>query len=61
MIHAYLFVTRNYFDRDDHGDEFKKHMRRINEKGMAITHIQITYSTLPNHNLPHISRWGGVL
>lgn len=33
MIHAYLFVTHNYFDRDDHGTEFKKHMRRINEKG----------------------------
>ena len=33
MIHAYLFVTRNYFDRDDHGDEFKKHMNRINRAG----------------------------
>ena len=33
MIHAYLFVTRNYFDHDDHGDEFKKHMNRINRAG----------------------------
>ncbi|KAL0266826.1 UNVERIFIED_CONTAM: hypothetical protein PYX00_009265 [Menopon gallinae] len=38
MIHAYLFVTRNYKDRDDHGPEFHKHMYRINkEAGTNIT------------------------
>ncbi|CAN8203777.1 unnamed protein product [Coccothraustes coccothraustes] len=30
MIHALLFVTRNYKDRESHGPEFCKHMRRIN-------------------------------
>ncbi|KAM5235031.1 DNA-dependent metalloprotease SPRTN [Ctenodactylus gundi] len=30
MIHAYLFVTNNDKDRDGHGPEFCKHMRRIN-------------------------------
>ncbi|NWR43079.1 SPRTN protein, partial [Regulus satrapa] len=30
MIHALLFVTHNYRDRESHGPEFCKHMRRIN-------------------------------
>uniref|UniRef100_A0A8C8VKD9 DNA-dependent metalloprotease SPRTN n=1 Tax=Pelusios castaneus TaxID=367368 RepID=A0A8C8VKD9_9SAUR len=30
MIHALLFVTNNDKDRDSHGPEFCKHMRRIN-------------------------------
>ncbi|KAJ1153927.1 hypothetical protein NDU88_006685 [Pleurodeles waltl] len=30
MIHALLFVTHNNRDHDAHGDEFCKHMRRIN-------------------------------
>ncbi|XP_009078792.1 PREDICTED: sprT-like domain-containing protein Spartan, partial [Acanthisitta chloris] len=30
MIHALLFVTHNYKDRQSHGPEFCKHMRRIN-------------------------------
>lgn len=30
MIHALLFVTNNDRDRDSHGPEFCKHMRRIN-------------------------------
>ncbi|XP_069463043.1 DNA-dependent metalloprotease SPRTN isoform X2 [Ambystoma mexicanum] len=30
MIHALLFVTHNDRDHDAHGDEFCKHMRRIN-------------------------------
>ncbi|KAK8793820.1 hypothetical protein WA171_002950 [Blastocystis sp. BT1] len=42
MIHAYLFVTHNYLDRDDHGAEFKKHMHRINAK--AHSHITIYHS-----------------
>lgn len=38
MIHAYLFVTENNRDRDGHGPEFCKHMRRINSKaGTNIT------------------------
>ncbi|NWV78188.1 SPRTN protein, partial [Dasyornis broadbenti] len=30
MIHALLFVTHNFKDRQSHGPEFCKHMRRIN-------------------------------
>ncbi|NXR36546.1 SPRTN protein, partial [Zosterops hypoxanthus] len=30
MIHALLFVTHNFKDRESHGPEFCKHMRRIN-------------------------------
>ncbi|XP_011307084.1 sprT-like domain-containing protein Spartan [Fopius arisanus] len=38
MIHAYLFLTNNNRDRDGHGPEFCKHMRRINaEAGTNIT------------------------
>ena len=38
MIHALLFVTHNNRDRDGHGDEFHKHMYRINkESGSKIT------------------------
>ncbi|XP_068920978.1 DNA-dependent metalloprotease SPRTN [Petaurus breviceps papuanus] len=38
MIHAYLFVTNNDKDRESHGPEFCKHMRRINHlSGANIT------------------------
>lgn len=38
MIHAYLYLTRNFKDRDSHGDEFKSHMNRINQQaGTSIT------------------------
>ncbi|XP_042541982.1 DNA-dependent metalloprotease SPRTN isoform X2 [Dipodomys spectabilis] len=38
MIHAYLFVTDNDKDREGHGPEFCKHMRRINNlTGANIT------------------------
>ncbi|KYN31805.1 hypothetical protein ALC56_13944 [Trachymyrmex septentrionalis] len=38
MIHAYLFLTNNDQDRDGHGLNFCKHMRRINkEAGTNIT------------------------
>jgi len=38
MIHAYLFVTHNNKDHDDHGTEFHKHMFRINKhSGSNIT------------------------
>lgn len=32
MIHALLFVTNNYQDRESHGPEFLKHMHRINKE-----------------------------
>ncbi|XP_077408564.1 DNA-dependent metalloprotease SPRTN isoform X2 [Vanacampus margaritifer] len=38
MIHALLFVTQNNRDRDGHGPEFCKHMKRINnDSGANIT------------------------
>ena len=38
MIHALLFVTNNNRDRDGHGEEFHKHMYRINKaSGSKIT------------------------
>ncbi|XP_056631135.1 DNA-dependent metalloprotease dvc-1 [Diorhabda sublineata] len=38
MIHAYLFITNNNRDRDGHGPEFLRHMKRINdEAGTNIT------------------------
>ncbi|XP_061756933.1 DNA-dependent metalloprotease SPRTN [Nerophis ophidion] len=38
MIHALLFVTHNNRDRDGHGPEFCKHMKRINmDSGTNIT------------------------
>ncbi|CAH8482774.1 unnamed protein product [Heterobilharzia americana] len=38
MIHAFLFITKNDRDRDDHGPNFRLHMNRIN----SITGINIT-------------------
>ncbi|NWS58455.1 SPRTN protein, partial [Chunga burmeisteri] len=40
MIHALLFVTGNYNDRQSHGPEFRKHMRRLNH----LTGANITIS-----------------
>lgn len=38
MIHALLFVTKNKKDRNAHGEEFHKHMYRINKQsGSRIT------------------------
>ena len=42
MIHAYLYLTRNFKDRGEHGDEFKSHMRRIN--ALANTNITVYHS-----------------
>ncbi|CAG8668726.1 9211_t:CDS:2 [Acaulospora morrowiae] len=49
MIHAYLFVTKNNRDHDAHGQEFHKHMNRINKAaGTNITvyhnfHDEVNY------------------
>ena len=42
MIHAYLYITRNFKDRGEHGDEFKGHMNRINK--LANTNITVYHS-----------------
>jgi len=39
MIHAHLFITRNNKDRSDHGPEFQKKMKKINQ--VAGTNITI--------------------
>ena len=47
MIHAYLFVTHNNKDHDDHGTEFHKHMFRINKQsGSNITVCSLVYNRL---------------
>ncbi|NXP07941.1 SPRTN protein, partial [Thinocorus orbignyianus] len=43
MIHALLFVTNNDKDRDSHGPEFCKHMRRINRLTGANVTIYHTF------------------
>jgi len=42
MIHAYLYITRNFKDRGEHGDEFKGHMNRINK--IANTSITVYHT-----------------
>lgn len=44
MIHAYLFMTHNNKDRNDHGPEFHKHMNRINQA--AGTNITVILTAL---------------
>lgn len=42
MIHAFLFITHNNRDHDDHGPEFHKHMDRINST--ASTSITVYHN-----------------
>jgi len=45
MIHALLFVTNNDKDRESHGPEFCKHMRRINRltgANVTVSEIHLT-------------------
>lgn len=60
MIHAYLYLTRNFKDRGDHGNEFKSHMDRINR--MANTSITVYHSFHDevNHARQHVWRCNGV-
>ncbi|NXE04528.1 SPRTN protein, partial [Lophotis ruficrista] len=44
MIHALLFVTNNDKDRESHGPEFCKHMRRINRLTGANVTIYHTFN-----------------
>lgn len=61
MIHAYLFVTRNFRDHSDHGPKFKYHMKRINN--CAGTNITVRYSNRKNVcvDFPQLSRRSGQL
>jgi predicted SprT family Zn-dependent metalloprotease len=60
MIHAYLYLTRNFKDRGEHGDEFKSHMNRINH--LAKTNITVYHSFHDevNHCRQHVWRCNGV-
>lgn len=59
MIHAYLYITRNFKDRDGHGDEFKFHMNRINkEAGTKIT-IYHSFHDEVNYQRQHVWRCNG--
>lgn len=59
MIHAYLYLTRNFKDRGEHGDEFKSHMNRINK--LAGTNITVYHSFHDevNHARQHVWRCNG--
>jgi predicted SprT family Zn-dependent metalloprotease len=59
MIHAYLYLTRNFKDRGEHGDEFKSHMNRINK--LASTNITVYHSFHDevNHARQHVWRCNG--
>jgi predicted SprT family Zn-dependent metalloprotease len=60
MIHAYLYLTRNFRDRDGHGDEFKSHMNRINKlAGTKIT-IYHSFHDEVNYQRQHVWRCDGV-
>lgn len=60
MIHAYLYLTRNFKDRGEHGDEFKSHMNRINkEAGTNIT-VYHSFHDEVNHCRQHVWRCTGV-
>lgn len=54
MIHAYLFVTNNHLDHDDHGNEFQKHMKRINQQGIIKKNSMKNRESI-YYNLSHIS------
>lgn len=60
MIHAYLYLTRNFKDRGSHGPEFLSHAERINRA--ANTHITVYHSFHDevNHARQHIWRCNGV-
>ncbi|KAK6621303.1 hypothetical protein RUM43_011609 [Polyplax serrata] len=59
MIHAYLFVTNNYSDRDDHGPEFHKHMYRINREAGTNISVYHTFYDEVEYYKRHIWRCNG--
>jgi SprT-like domain-contaning protein Spartan len=60
MIHAYLYLTRNFKDRGEHGDEFKSHMNRINRlAGTSIT-VYHSFHDEVNYHRQHVWRCDGV-
>jgi predicted SprT family Zn-dependent metalloprotease len=60
MIHAYLYLTRNYKDRGEHGDEFKSHMDRINKAASTRITVYHSFHDEVNHARQHVWRCTGV-
>ena len=60
MIHAYLYLTRNYKDRGEHGDEFKKHMNRINSAAGTNITVYHTFHDEVNYQRQHVWRCTGI-
>lgn len=59
MIHAYLYLTRNYKDRGEHGDEFKGHMNRINRLASTSITVYHSFHDEVNHARQHVWRCTG--
>ncbi|XP_002155651.2 DNA-dependent metalloprotease SPRTN isoform X1 [Hydra vulgaris] len=53
MIHALLFVTDNNKDHDGHGDEFHKHMYRINKQTGTKISVYHTFHDEVNNYRQH--------
>lgn len=60
MIHAYLYITRNFKDRGEHGDEFKSHMNRINKLANTKITVYHSFHDEVNHCRQHVWRCTGV-
>lgn len=59
MIHAYLYLTRNYKDRGEHGDEFKGHMNRINKLANTTITVYHSFHDEVNYQRQHVWRCNG--
>jgi predicted SprT family Zn-dependent metalloprotease len=59
MIHAYLYLTRNFKDRGDHGDEFKSHMNRINSAARTNISVYHSFHDEVNFQRQHVWRCNG--
>jgi predicted SprT family Zn-dependent metalloprotease len=59
MIHAYLYLTRNFKDRGEHGDEFKSHADRINKAASTRITVYHTFHDEVNAARQHVWRCTG--
>jgi len=54
MIHAYIFMTKNNKDRDDHGPTFQEHMNRINQSAGTTITIYHSFHDEVKHYQTHV-------
>ena len=59
MIHAYLYLTHNYKDRGEHGDEFKGHAARINKLANSRITVYHSFHDEVNNCRQHVWRCDG--